>query len=422
MQSHPIKPVERVRSFCFGFIVALLGLLVILYQADTVWACQKETIKKHNYSKHQEIPMEEPDKRPICDSQIIATEEPSPEHVSVPDGKLLEFCQAYITEAMKNIEKLEDSEIGKVYPIMTAYMEIYGKDSTERLQALLASQNMYFVSGAAYYLGQLGDTKSIPMLKQLLTAEHIRLPPPTFNCPNHYDDIFNLPGSCPKCQAELFEAMPHIVLSARLSVAGALYLLGDPAGLEALKEILKKPYGGFVYNALALRDTKEARSILETGTRNEHEYHRAQALEALLRLGDYRYVEQSIKLLYSSNEATRYSAIDGLSKVQSSKAHEELVKFLKRNDVNLYEKLVAAVGLVAAEKKEYTKFITDACYNVNRDMDASTEFWAIGEVGGTDTLPFLESVIENNARNRLWAVVAALRILGRQNHKGNMVQ
>ncbi len=332
------------------------------------------------------------------------------ENLSIHESNLEAFCRAYITKAMGNIEEQKDYEI---YPIVMSYVEIYGNESIDRLRALLASSKLECISAGAYHLGQIRDRESIPMLKSLLAAEHLQLPAPTFNCPNHMDDAFKLPGRCPTCQAELFESMPQTaLLDARVSIAGALYVMGDQAGIGTLKEMLEKPYGGFVYRTLALRDSKEARQLLEAGERDQLEYKHVQAVESLLWLGDIRYIEQAVKFLKSHDEAVRYSAVRGLARVDdSTKSQRALSEFLKRNDVWPYEKLAAAQALVSAGKKEYLKLIIDKC--ASGDTDESAAFSALGEVGDEDVLPLLKTVIENNTRNRLWAVIAAIKILRR---------
>ncbi len=400
----PVAPVVALLSLCFL-------LMVPLCLADTDQARGKETTENYSCSMHPQIRMEKPAKCPICLLELIPVYEPPEKPISVPEGKLQEFCEAYITEAMSNIEKEEPF---KAHAIVASYVDIYGKDSVERLRELLKSSSLEWVAVGAFHLGQMGDRKSIPTLKQLLASNRLQLPEMTFECPNHPQDTYFEPGRCPKCQTELLGSLRGDLMNARFLIAGALHAMNQPAGLEALKEMLRNPYyRAFAYGPLALRDTRDTRQLLEAGAQSEHEYHRVQAIESLLRLGDNRYIEQAIKLLDSSNEPVRYSAIRGLAKVCDFKAQEALVKFLKRKDINLYEQLAAAQGLVALGKQEYIKFIVDACANASSDRDASSEFLALGEVGGMEHLPLLKNAIEKNTHNRIWAVAAAIKILNK---------
>lgn len=398
--------------FCLSLVLKTVVLAAPLFMAKTNQAYGDKAMQCHRRPNHSKIHTQELGSWSIWYSSAPRARYTREENLSIHESNLEAFCQAYIAKAMGNIEEQKYYEI---QPIVMSYVEIYGNESIDPLRALLASSKLACISAGSYHLGQIGDRESIPMLKSLLAAKHLQLPAPTFNCPNHMDDVFKLPGRCPKCRVELFESMPQtVLLGARDAIAGALYVMGAQAGIGALKEILKKQYGGFIYHTLTLRDSKEARQLLEAGTRDQLEYKRAQAVEGLLWLGDIRYIEQAVKFLMSHDEAVRYSAVNGLAKVNdSTKSQRALSEFLNRNDVWPYEKLAAAQALVSAGKKEYLKLIIDTCASVSGDTDESAAILALGEVGDEDILPLLKTVIENNTRNRLWAVIAAIKILRR---------
>ena len=205
-------------------------------------------------------------------------------------------------------------------------------------------------------------------------------------------------------------------MNARPVVAGALYTMNEPVGLEVLKEMVRNPtHRIFAYSSLAVRDTKETRQLLDAQAKDEtDEWSQAIAIARLFHLGDNRYVPEAIKLLDSKYEHVRGTALDGLAKAHDPKVEAVLTKFLLRKDTTLDEQLTAARGLVALGRKEYVKLIVDACVKASGGWTFSREFWALGEVGDTEHLPLLKATIEKDSGNRLWAVVAAIKIIKRQ--------
>ena len=178
------------------------GTLALVNKVTRHYDAEKRdrTIKWYTCSMHPQIQIEKAAKCPICLMELIPVYGSEDEHVSISEGGLQEFCEAYITEAMADIEK---QRAYNAWTIVGSYVDIYGKGCIERLREILKSPSLEWVAAAAHHLGQMGDEKSIPTLKHLLASERLQLPKMIFKCDNHQEATHHEPGRCPECQTEL---------------------------------------------------------------------------------------------------------------------------------------------------------------------------------------------------------------------------
>ena len=344
-----------------------------------------EAVKWWTCSMHPQIRQQRFGHCPICGMELIPVVAAEEETISVPEGKLREFCEERIERA---VARMKEREQGEAFIVLRAYVQGAGKEVLPRLRKLLTSPDLNYVSAAAYELGKLNDREAVPQLKKLLESKRLAFPPAG-------------------------ESVRMEVFSARFSVAGALYQMEQPEGLQALLKMRKGWAGIHAYAGLALRDTKEAREVLAQGAQDKHPVARAYALAALLELGEKEHLEDIVEFLESEDGQVRFTAVASLSRAALPETQGALVSFLSRDDVPQYQKVAVAAGLVRMGKKEYLRFIVDSLENPERHGIPGHEMQSLGELGGEEHLPVLRAAIENDRYSRTRAAAAALMIMRR---------
>jgi len=332
---------------------------------------------------HPEIRMLKPGRCPICGMSLIPIPAEGEGETSVLEEDLREFCEERIRSAL---ERAEEQVPGEAFAVVPAYVEGAGNKALPRLRELLAGPDLNYVSAAASQLAELNAREVIPQLKKLLKSKSLVLA--TAPAGLHVD-----------------------VLNARLSVACALYQMEDPDGLRALLEMSEGPWRGFTYPVLTVRDTPEARRAMERGAASRNPVVRAEALGALVHLGEKRHVKDIIGMLESSKEEVRNVAVSSLARAALPETEQVLKAHLSREDVSHLEKLAAASGLVRLGKREYMQHIVDRLKNPKEGWKPIPEIYLLGELGNEEQLPVLRRLIERDPFTRTYASAAALKIM-----------